>query len=383
MKSTPHFDFDRGVDRRGGDSLKWNKYAGRDILPLWVADMDFAAPPAVLAALEGRIAQGCLGYPEPWPALVDTLLRYLQREYAWSIDPEWLVWLPGLVTGLNLACRTVEGGVMTATPVYPPFLSAPRLSGRDLIRVPLRLSEGCWRWDFAAMEAALAFDTRLLLLCHPHNPVGRAWSRDELEALAEFCRRHDLSVCSDEIHCDLILEDQRHHIPLAMIDADMARRCITLMAPSKTYNIPGLGCAFAVIADAPLRRRFTGVMRGIVPDVNVLGLTATQAAYRDCDEWRAALLDVLRENRDRVEAAVAAIPGLAMTHVEATYLAWIDARDLKVDDPAGFFEAAGVGLSRGSDFGLPGWVRLNFGCPRGLLDSALERMKSACSALKS
>ncbi|MBV5331623.1 aspartate aminotransferase, partial [bacterium] len=150
-------------ERRGGDSLKWNKYAGRDVLPLWVADMDFAAPPAILAALEKRIAQGCLGYPVPWPGLVDSVLGYLQREYAWSVEPEWLVWLPGLVTGINLACRAVAGDVLTATPVYPPFLSAPGLSGKKLAAVPLRLAENVWVWDFAAMEAALTADTRLLL----------------------------------------------------------------------------------------------------------------------------------------------------------------------------------------------------------------------------
>ncbi|WP_301101720.1 PatB family C-S lyase [Propionivibrio sp.] len=374
------YDFDNVIDRRNGDSLKWNKYARKDVLPLWVADMDFAAPPAVLAALEKRIAQGCLGYPVAWPALVDTVLAYLQREYAWRVEPEWLVWLPGLVTGINVACRAVDGDVLTATPVYPPFLSAPRLSGRRLAQVGLRLADGCWGWDFAAMEAALTAQTRLLLLCHPHNPVGRAWREDELAELAAFCERHDLVVCSDEIHCGLILDAGRQHIPLARINADIARRCITLMAPSKTYNIPGLGCAFAVISDTALRNRFTGVMRGIVPDVNVLGLTAAQAAYGECEDWRAALISVLRANRDRVTTAISEMRGLTMTHVEATYLAWIDARGLDVANPARFFEAAGVGLSRGDDFGLPGWVRLNFGCPRSTLDSALERMATACSA---
>ena len=160
----------------------------------------------------------------------------------------------------------------------------------------------------------------------------------------------------------------------------MARRSITLMAPSKTYNIPGLACALAVVPDAALRHRFAAVMRGIVPDANILGLAATEAAFGECDAWRESLLDVLRANRDRVEAAIATMPGLSMTHVEATYLAWIDARGLRVDDPARFFEAAGVGLSDGADFGLPGWVRLNFGCPRETLDTALQRMASACHA---
>jgi cystathionine beta-lyase len=271
--------------------------------------------------------------------------------------------------------------VLTATPVYPPFLSAPRLSGRLLSSVPLHLADGRWGWDFAALEAALTPDTRLLLLCHPHNPVGRAWNAGELAGLADFCKRHDLIVCSDEIHCALVLDADRPHRPLATLDGEIARRSITLMAPSKTYNIPGLGCAFAVIPDAALRRRFVGAMNGIVPHVNVLGLAACEAAYRDCDAWHAALIDYLRGNRDRLESVVGSIPGLSMTHVEATYLAWIDARGLGVADPARFFEAAGVGLSRGDDFGLPGWVRVNFACRRALLDAALARMHSACAAV--
>ncbi|MEO8410595.1 MAG: aminotransferase class I/II-fold pyridoxal phosphate-dependent enzyme, partial [Propionivibrio sp.] len=198
------YDFDRVIDRRHGDSVKWNKYAGRDVLPLWVADMDFAAPPAVLAALERRLAHGCLGYPDLRPALIDAVTSHLRRAYDWRVDPAWLVWLPGLVTGINVACRAVAGDVLTATPVYPPFLSAPRLAGKQLAAVPLRLADQRWGWDFAALEAALTADTRLLLLCHPHNPVGRAWQADELAELAAFCQRHELTVCSDEIHCDLI-----------------------------------------------------------------------------------------------------------------------------------------------------------------------------------
>jgi len=377
------YDFDQAPDRRNGDSLKWNKYAGRDILPLWVADMDFSAPPPVLDALQRRVAQGCLGYPIPWAGLIDTVLEHLQRAYAWSVKPEWLVWLPGLVPGINVACRAVDGDVITATPVYPPFLSAPGLAGKKLATVPLRLEGDRWGWDFAALEAALTPETRLLLLCHPHNPVGRVWDADELAKLAEFCTRHDLTVCSDEIHCDLILEPGLAHAPFATVNAEIAGRSITLMAPSKTYNIPGLGCSFAVIPDAALRHRFTGAMRGIVPDANVLGLVAAEAAYRDGEDWRRALVDVLRRNRDRVQSAVAAMPGLRMTPIEATYLAWIDARGLDVADPVAFFEAAGVGLSNGRDFGLPGWVRLNFGCTPKLLDEALERMKTACSRVSS
>ncbi len=372
------FDFEHVPERRGSDSVKWNKYAGQDVLPLWIADMDFASPPPVLAALQARVARGDLGYAEPWPALVEAVQAYCQRHYDWRVEADWLIWLPGLVCGINLACRSVDGEVLTATPVYPPFLSAPGLSGRGLVRVSLREEGGRWSWDFAALEAAVTPATRLLLLCHPHNPVGRAWDADELQALAEFAARHDLVVCSDEIHCDLVLDPERHHVPFARLGEDAARRSITLMAPSKTYNIAGLGCSLAIIPDPALRRRYQAARRGIVPDVNVLALTACASALLEGEAWRQDLLAVLRANRDRVEAAVNAMPGLSLGHVEATYLAWVDARGLGVDAPVEFFEAAGVGLSDGRDFGLPGWVRLNFGCAPALLDQALDRMRAAC-----
>jgi len=370
--------FDTPIDRRDSDSIKWGKYAGRDILPLWVADMDFAAPPPVLAALHRRVEHGVFGYGGPWPSLTESVLAHLEREYGWRIAPEWIVWLPGLVTGLNVACRAVDGEVLTATPIYPPFLSAPHFSGRKLNRVELANTDGRWHFDQFALNKAATAASRLFLLCHPHNPVGRCWRREELLDLAAFAEANDLIVCSDEIHCGLILDADRRHIPFASLAPEVAQRTITLMAPSKTYNIPGLGCACAVISDAGLRRRFTGVMNGIVPHVNVLGYAACKAALNDCEDWRRALLDYLRGNRDRVEAAVAAMPGVSMTHIEAGYLAWIDARALNVANPAAFFEAAGVGLNNGADFGLPGWVRLNYGCPRATLDAALARMDAAC-----
>ena len=296
--------FDQVIDRRQSDAIKWGKYAGRDILPLWVADMDFAAPPAVQAALQQRLAHGVFGYGKPWPALTEAVLDHLAGEYDWQIEPDWVVWLPGLVTGLNVACRAVGGEVLTATPIYPPFLSAPKLSGQTLKTFPLAQSPDGWGWDAEALAAATTPDSRLFMLCHPHNPVGRCWTAAELTALAEHAERHDLIVCSDEIHCGLILAEGRRHIPFASLSPEAARRTITLMAPSKTFNIPGLGCAFAVIADASLRRRFLRAMDGIVPHVNVLGLAACEAAYRDCGDWHRELLAYLAGNRDCVAAAV-------------------------------------------------------------------------------
>lgn len=375
------FDFDRPIDRSAGDSIKWDRYAGRDIVPLWVADMDFAAPPAVLEALHRRIDHGVFGYGHPWPSLVDAVVAHLEREYGWQVEPNWIVWLPGLVTGLNVACRAVgtDGdAVFTATPVYPPFLLAPANSRRRAVSAPLVRDEEGWAWDWAGVDGVLrAARPKLFLLCHPHNPVGRAWREDELRQVLALAEKHDLIVCSDEIHCDLLLEPGLRHAPFAALSEAAARRTITLMAPSKTFNIPGLGCAFAVIPDAGLRGAFHRAMDGIVPHVNTLGLVACEAALREGAAWRQELLAYLRGNARLVAKFVDTQPLLAATPVEATYLAWIDARGLGVANPQRHFEAAGVGLSDGADFGAPGFVRLNFGCRRALLEEALARMEKA------
>jgi cysteine-S-conjugate beta-lyase len=372
--------FDVAIDRRQSDSIKWGKYAGRDVLPLWVADMDFAAPPPVIAALHKRVEHGIFGYGGPWPSLTESVLAHLEGEYSWRIEPEWIVWLPGLVTGLNVACRAVEGEVLTATPIYPPFLSAPHFSGRKLNRAELAGTDEGWRFDQNALQSATTAETELFLLCHPHNPVGRCWSREELFELLAFAEANDLIVCSDEIHCGLILDADKRHIPFASLSPEAAKRSITLMAPSKTFNIPGLGCAFAVIPDAALRHRFERAMRGIVPHVNVLGLAACEVAYRDSSDWHRELIDYLRINRDLVQAAVSREKGPRMTPVEATYLAWIDVRELGLSKAAAHFEAYGLGLSDGADFGAPGWLRLNFGCARSTLEEALKRFSTACRA---
>lgn len=377
------FDFDRMIDRSGTGSIKWDRYAGRDVLPLWVADMDFSAPPAVVAALQQRVSHGVFGYTHAADELVEVILARLWDRYKWRVKAEALVWLPGLVVGLNVACRAVGGRgseVLTMTPIYPPFLSAPGLSERTLVTIPMVQQGAQWLIDFDALEAAVTPAARLLLLCSPQNPTGRVFTRKELEQLAAFCQRHNLVLCSDEIHCDLVLEPGLEHIPTASLDADVAARTITLMAPSKTFNLPGLNCAFAIIPDAGLRGRFQRAMAGIVPYVNLLGYVGALAAYRDSGDWHAALLDYLRGNRDLVLEAVADMPGLSATRVEATYLTWIDARDTGLDDPAGFFEQAGVGLSDGREFGFPGFVRLNFGCPRAVLQQALGRMRKALVA---
>lgn len=376
------FDFDVVIDRSNTASEKWDKYKGRDIIPLWVADMDFQSPPAVIEALHERVAHGVFGYTAAPGALVETVVSYLKREYDWDIEPEWLVWLPGLVCGLNIACRAVGNPgdeVITFTPVYPPFMTAPVLSDRLAVKVPLKQNGMRWEMDLEALEAAITPRTRMLLFCSPHNPVGRVWSRGELESVVELAERHDLIICSDEIHAGLVLDQDKRHIPIATLSPETARRTVTLNAPSKTFNIPGLGCSFAVISEPALRRKFKKAMNGIVPHVNLLGYAATQAAYQLGEDWRCRLIDYLRGNHELVLQAVDSMPGLRVTPVEATYLAWIDARETGIENPAEFFEKAGVGLSDGAAFGLPGFVRLNFGCRRELLKEALQRMRVALS----
>ena len=378
------FDFDAIVNRRGTASAKWDKYGDRDVIPMWVADMDFACAPPIVEALRRRVDHGIYGYSNPPASLIDATIAHLQSEYGWKIEPEWLIWLPGLVVGLNVVCRAFgrEGAdVLTAVPIYPPFLSAPVNSARGSVRVPMREANGLWRWDMEALERSVTPASRLLLLCNPHNPVGRVFSRDELQLLADACARHDLVLCSDEIHNGLILDRDKRHLPVASLDRKVADRTVTLMSASKTFNLPALGCAYAIASNADLRAKIKRAMAGIVHHVGLMGYVATEAAYRQGKDWQIALLDYLRGNRDLVEREIAKMPGLRIGHAEATYLSWIDARALHAEDAMKCFEDAGVGLYDGALFGTPGFLRLNFACPRALLEQALERMAHAVSLL--
>jgi len=377
-------DFDEAVERHGTASEKWDKYRDRDIIPMWVADMDFRSPPPIVEALRRRCEHGVFGYTGASPELTAAVVQMLERDYGWRIDPQWLVWLPGLVTGLNLACRSVgadDDEVLTLVPVYPPLLSAPCHAGRKVVRVGLHEESNRWSVDFERLKAAVTSQTRLFMLCNPHNPVGRVFDRRELERLAELCVSRGIVICADEIHCGLVLDPAKHHVPIATLDAEVARNTITLMAPSKTFNLAGLGCAFAVIPSEALRRRFLQAKAGIVPMLNPFGYLAAQTAYTVCEGWRQELIVYLRGNRDLLAEALPRMPGgLSLAPVEGTYLAWIDVRQAGIDEPGRFFEDAGVGLQDGRDFDGPGFVRLNFGCRRALLRQAIERMTAALQA---
>ena len=385
------FDFATPVERRAPEgqyaSQKWHRYAA-DVLPLWVADMDFHSPPAVIDALQRRVAHGVYGYGEVPTTLSEALCQWSAHHYAWSIEPEWQQWLPGVVPALHFAAMALTQpgeGVLTIAPIYPPFLAVAERTGRlaqqAMLAEPAAPGEP-WRLDNEALEAAITPQTRLLLWCHPHNPTGRVWTLRELEQLAAVVERHDLWVVSDELHCDLLLDEGARHRPLAALFPELAKRTITLWAPSKTFNLAGLTSACAVIPDPTLRHRFAEATKGFLPDGNVLGLVAAEAAYREGEPWRQALLDVLRRHRTALEARVATWPGVSLSAPESTYLAWLDMRDAGLGEtPAQtLLEKAGVALSEGAAFGCPGFVRLNFGTTASQLEAALSRMDALLKA---
>jgi cystathionine beta-lyase len=322
-------------------------------------------------------------------ATVDAVVGALASRYSWQVDPSWIVWLPGLVCGLNVAIRALtEPGdeVLSLSPIYPPFTLAPKGQGRIARSVPLALDAKARRWevDWDALEAAVTPRTKVLLFCHPHNPVARVWTRPELVRIAEFCSRHNIVLCSDEIHCDLLLEPGAIHEPVGVVAPGESARTATFMAPSKTFNVPGLGASFAIIPDAALRSRYVKATAGIVAEVNIFGYVACEAAYRDGEPWRQALIAYLRDNRDFLLDFVShELPGVRIeAPIEATYLAWLNVRDLGLPNPTKHFEASGVGLSDGVPFGAPAGshVRINFGCPRSTLAEGLSRMRAAIRA---
>lgn len=372
-----NFDFDHCPDRRDGDSLKWNRYGQTDILPMWVADMDFVSPPAVIDALHQRVTHGIFGYVQPPPELNQVVMNWLSEHYDWQIEEDWLVWLPGLRPALHCCCHAAAAAgdeVITFTPAYPPFLTAPITSGRQTVAIPLKRQNNRYTFDLEALEQRLGPRSRLLMLCNPHNPVGRSFDREELTQLKELCLRHQLIVCSDEIHCDLLLT-QRRHLPFASIDSNLLENTITLMSPAKTFNLSGLNCGFAVIANAALRRRFIKARQGLMPSPNALGYVAALAAYRHGEPWRQQLIDYLRGNHRLLQHFFSQhVPQFHLDEVEATYLAWIKNKTGKTQNGSRF-EQAGVGVYDGEEFGDSRYVRLNFGCPRDQLRLALERLE--------
>ena len=379
------FDFDSPVERASTWSMRWQKYAGRDVIPLWVADTDFRAPPAVLEAMRARLEHGVLGYTSAPGELREVIVERMARLHGWRIEPESIVFLPGVVPGLHLAARHLvqnDGHLLVPTPIYHHFKRAAELAPRDHSDVPLVLAGGRWVFDEDRLEQSVRANTRLVYLCNPQNPGGTIFTRAELERLAEFALRHQLVICSDEIHSDILLDPGKPHVPIASLSPEISRRTVTLNSPNKAFNFPGAGCAWAIVENEALRRAFSRDHHATLHDASVFGYIGAIAAYRESDAWLAAELDYLRANRELVESSVKRMDGLAMAHVEATYLAWIDCSALPVADAHALFLEHGVALSPGAQYGAPKFVRLNFGTQRARLATALVRMASAVSSTR-
>lgn len=366
-----------GIDRRGTSSSKWEKYAGRDILPFWVADMDLPTAPFVIEAVQARLEHPVLGYTTAPDETVAAFVEWAQWHCGWQVHPDWLVWLPGVVPGFNVAARAFGGTrAVVPTPVYPPFLRVAVNAGLEERRSPLVRRHGRWEMDFDDLAAALG-EGSALMFCNPHNPTGRIYERSELERVAEVVLSSGALLVSDEIHCGILLDKRRRHFSVAGFDAELAQRSITLHAPTKAYNMPGLGVAVAVIPDPELRARFEWTMQGLVGSVSPLAYAAATAAWNDRSDWLSSVNAYLAGNARKVEDAARALDGLAVTPVEATCLAWIDATPLGHDSPATWLEDHGLGLSPGEDFGAPGFARFNFGCGEAMLAEGLRRLRKA------
>ena len=374
--------FDKVIDRSNSNCEKFNKYKEQDVIPMWVADMDFEAPQAVVNAMQERLNHKVFGYTPLSDDTLEAFIDFVKRHYNWQIKKEWILFSYGVVISMNFATRAVKSKeVIINTPIYPHFYKAPKNAGSSLIKVPLIEQNNRWSIDFDEFENAISKDCKLYMLCNPHNPGGTVFTKEELSKIADIAKRHDLVVCSDEIHADLILNPNAKHIPIASLNKDIEQRSITLLAPSKTFNIAGLKSSFVIIPNDTLRRKFKHEMNGLVDDPNIFAEVATKAAYSECDSWLFELREYLKDNLELVQAFVAKNPKLKLLNQDATFLAWIDVSSLELKNPYEYFLKHGVGLSEGEPFGSKDFLRLNFGTQRDVLKEALNRMQKAIDAL--
>jgi cystathionine beta-lyase len=391
------YNFDTVIDRRSSNSIKWTKYP-EDVLPLWVADMDFQTPEPILDALRTTLEHGILGYETPSQFLLATVAARMEKLYGWHLDPDMVVTVPGIVSGFNAAARAVCApgeGVLMQPPVYFPFLKVHGNQGLNRQFAPLvQVTDGRivrYEIDFDGFEAAIGSEgarTGMFLFCNPHNPTGNAFSKDDLSHLAEICLRNDVVICSDEIHSELLL-DGSQHTPIATLSPEIAERTITLVAPSKTFNTAGLFCGFAIIPNAELRERYQKATEELTFHANSLGQVAAGEAFSgSCDDWLTVVRAYLTGNRDFVvDFFQEKLPDIHTTVPEATYLIWLDCNLLLesrqiTENPHEFFlNDAKVALNDGAEFGPggEGFVRLNFACSQNLLEEALRRMKESLS----
>ncbi len=384
-----NYDFDRVIERRGSGSLKWDdteKYFGaKDIIPLWVADMDFQSPREVQDALRKRVEHGIFGYGAGSPGYYRAQVNWLHQRFGWPVEENWITISPGVIPALNMVIRTFTAPgdkIIIQPPVYYPFFSCIENNGRTPVVNPLRVEGDRYVMDFSDLEEKIDSRVKLLILCSPHNPVGRVWQEKELRRLAEICRRHRILVASDEIHSDLVLTGR--HTPFPALGPECARNAIVLTSTSKTFNLAGLQVSNTIISDPELRRRFRHTQQcGGFTRPNVFGQVAVEAAYNHGEAWLEELLTYLKGNLDYILDFVRKhMPAFKIIPPEGTYLVWMDCRSLGLDDKelkSFLLQKAGVGFSLGYPFGPggEGFVRINIACPRAHLREALERLREA------
>lgn len=388
------YNFDEIIDRQGTDSVKWDDYKNRwkrdDLLPLWVADMDFRTPPFVMDALRKRLEHEVLGYTTVCADWYSAIREWLHSRYQWDVTPEEMMFVPGIVRGIafGLQCFTAPGDkVMVMTPVYHPFFLVTRKMGREVVYSPLDLRDGQYQIDFERFNRDMQ-GCKVLILCSPHNPGGRVWTADELKEIARICKQNHTLVFSDEIHSDLTFKPYKHH-PFPTVSEDAASNSLTFMASSKTFNMPGLGSSFCVITDEALRQKFHSFMEaGEFDEGHLFAYIGAAAAYKYGEEWLGQLLDYLQENIDFTEKYLAEhIPGISMIRPQASFLVFLDCRALglsQADLNKLFVEKAHLALNDGTIFGEPGkgFMRLNVACPRAVLQQALQQLEAAVNEMK-
>ncbi|WP_438347240.1 MalY/PatB family protein [Paenibacillus sp. FA6] len=383
-------DFNQLTQRNHTASLKWDGiesiFGVKDVLPMWVADMDFMAPPSVLEALQKRIAHGIFGYSLQTDSYYQAIIDWMKRRHQWDIEKDWIVYTPGVVPALSLIVQafTDPGDkVIIQTPVYPPFYQVVENHGRELIQNPLRLVDGEYTMDLAKLEAQIDDRVKMLILCSPHNPVGRVWTKEELVPLAELCARRNILVISDEIHADLLF-DKGSHTPYALLSEEARNQSIICTAPSKSFNIAGLHTSNIIIPNPDIRSKLVeALQKYALGSISPFGLIATEAAYNDGEEWLDECLIYIRGNMEYIIHYIEKhMPELQVKMPEATYLLWIDFRGLGMatDELSSFMlNKARIACNNGIAFGqtAEGFMRMNVGCQREIVEEAMQRLDKA------
>jgi len=376
------FDFDTPTNRQNTDSIRWDTFDHKKVLPLWVADMDFQSPPCVINALSERVQDGIYGYTHSPNHFNQSISQYLLEQYNWKVDPDWIVILPSVVSGLYTAVQQLTNNtesVLIPNPVYHHLRLACSSANKSFQEMPLELKGGRWVLPTDELNNLITNKTKLALFCNPQNPGSTVFTREELQMFGDFCIQNNLWICSDEIHAGLVLDENKKHIPLASISKEISKNTITLMSLNKTFNFPGIGLAWAIAENPALRKAIQVGLHQTITLPSLLAYTATMAAIKDGEPWRQQLIQYLKINRDLIHGKINSIDGLSIGSMEGSYLAWIDCTKLNYQNPYQLLLDAGLATSPGKQFNRDKFVRLNFGTQKSRLIRALDIIQTACT----